>query len=208
MQATIVGLVQSMSLLSGDVQNSITLQLGDGGLISASVDEATVVRITELFVRQGTPAASAAVARAIDPPEVAPPVIQQPEIAQQRFPMRIEDDVDAEAYEGDTTFGGDYSDAAATEAVNGRLALAGRGASSISGMAELEGENLHKAAADLRNQGMPTPDWDAQATPTPKRRVSVTTDDWGNPVLRGSNLVDTSLLVGGLGAEEGDTGQL
>lgn len=227
MQAIIVGLSQELSLLDGETTNSIVIELPNGTYVRALLSDDATVEVTKAFVQSGVPAATVAAQRAAvapPPPAVTPtPAATQqgesahpalsfgaPALDRQYSPVVLSDEPDDHGPDGQV-FGGDYADGDAMSAIGQQLQQAEASlARAVGDAGDMDKAGLAAAAARLRQgQAMPMPDWgDAAPTaPQARRKLRVSTDNMGNPVLQGSNLVDTSLLIGG-NAEEGDVGQL
>lgn len=227
MQATIVGLSQELSLLDGDTTNSIVLELPNGTFVRALLSDDAAVEVTKAFVQSGVPAAVAAAQRASTAPE-APPmpapvsVTREAEVqahpalamTRQYSPVVLSDEPDDEGPEGpgEQVFGGDFDRSASMAAIGQQLQHAEASlAHAVGDPGDLDRAGLQAAAARLRQGNeMPTPSWAASPAPSPqpRRQLRVAKDDMGNPILQGSGLVDTSLLVGGNNIEEGDVGQV
>jgi hypothetical protein len=229
MQATIVGLSQELSLLDGDTTNSVVLELPNGVYVRALLSDEAAVEVTKAFVQSGVPAAAVAAQRASAAPE-APPMPAPASVAReaavqahpalnfgatamtrQYSPVVLSDEPDDEGPDGQV-FGGDYDDNASMAAIGQQLQHAEASlAHAVGDPGDMDRAGLQAAAARLR-QGtpMPTPSWGGspEPSPQPRRQLRVSKDDMGNPVLQGSGLVDTSLLVGGNNIEDGDVGQV
>lgn len=222
MQAIIVGLLQELSLMSGETANYIVLELDGGEQIRAEIDFEAVQLITTQFVQAGSPAAQVAAERATA--AVATPVASAPAAApaqtsaypalkraaqaqpegRQYSSMTLADD--GESLE----FGGDVAADGSLQSVAEQLAQAERHvASAIGDTSNLEGAALRQAANALRRgEEMPSPSFAATPGKPTRRSLRVEQDAMGNPVIRGAGLVDPHTLAGGVDAEDGDVGQL
>lgn len=225
MQATILGLSQELSLLDGDTTNSILLELPNGTHVRAVLSEEAAVEITRAFVQSGVPAAAVAAQRAAAVPESPPmppmrtveapvhPALQQmaPAMARQYAPVVLSDEPD-DGGPDEQVFGGDYEEDTSMAAIGQQFQQAEASLAHAVGNADdMDRAGLQAAAARLRQGSeMPAPSWVATppAVAPTRRQVRVAKDDMGNPVLQGSGLVDTRLLIGGNNIEEGDVGQV
>lgn len=224
MQATIVGLSQELSLLDGETTNSIVLELPNGAYVRAVLSDEATVEVTRAFVQSGVPAATVAAQRAAAASEApatpAPaPVAREAEVSahpalqRQYSPVVLSDEPDDDGPDGDGSrvFGGDY-EGASVAAIGQQLQHAEASlAQAVGGADDMDSVGLQAAAARLRQGAeMPAPNWGTAPTPSPqpRRQLRVTKDDMGNPVIQGSGLVDTRLLVGGNNIEDGDVGQV
>lgn len=105
MRVEIVGLSQEMSLLDGSFKNILRLRFEDNTMALATVEDATVVKVTELFAKAGGPAVSRVLESAADSSEFA----QQPEFTQPAQQQMVLDDA------GYEEFGGNYGPDAASD---------------------------------------------------------------------------------------------
>lgn len=226
MQATIVGLSQELSFLDGETTNSLLLELPNGMLVRTLLDDESAAAVTAAFVQSGAPAAVTATQRstaatAASSPAPAPrpaphPALQvETPLARQYSPVALDsEDVDDSDPEDASTFGGDYAGSVA--AIGQQLDLAAQSiARAVGDTTDLDKAGLQEAANRLRQAGteLPTPNWVAteraeQPAQQTRRRVQVTQDSMGNPVLRGTGLVNPIALLGGSNIEAGDAGQL
>lgn len=216
MQATIVGLQQELSLMSGETANYIVLELAGGEQVRAEVDFEAVQIITTQFVQSGSSAAQIAAERAnsevLEPAASAPqppvypglkrPVQAQPE-ERQYSSMSLADDGESLEFGGEGPSEG-------LQHMAERLVLAERNvASAIGDTSELTGPALRQAANALRQgDGMPAPAFATTPSNPTRRSLRVEQDSMGNPVIRGAGLVDPMTLSGGANAEEGDVGSV
>lgn len=221
MQATIVGLLQELSLMSGETANYILLELEGGEQIRAEVDFEAVQLITTQFVQAGSPAAqvaaekaTAAVAPTDNTAPAQPPAYPALKRASHVQPEDRQYSSMALADDGESlVFGGDNSDdgvEGGMQAMAERLAQAERNvASAIGDTSDLEGPALKQAANALRRgEGMPAPSFATAPGKPTRRSLRVEQDSMGNPVIRGAGLVDPHSLVGGTDVEEGDVGSV
>jgi hypothetical protein len=201
----------------------MVIELPNGVLLRAALSDEATAEVTKAFVQSGVPAAVVAAQRASAAPE-APPMpapraaevqahpalhFNPPPMERQYSPVVLSDEPDDEGPDG-RVFGGDYAEESSIAAIGQQLQNAEASlAHAVSGSDDMDRAGLQAAAARLR-QGteMPAPNWGGAPTPATHRKVRVTKDDMGNPVLQGSGLVDTRSLVGGSNIEEGDVGQV
>jgi hypothetical protein len=219
MQVVITSLSQELSLVDGETSDIVTIQLPDGVLIHAVVDEAATMAITQAFVQSGSAAAQAAANHARSVPDTGASNPRR-EAASQRAvqtvtvdtssysPMRLSDDGGSDLVFGEPD--GDASELFASSPsmveVERNFAQAeGQLAHALGDTSSLDAASLRQAAQQLRGQqSMPVP----AALASPRRALRVTADEQGNPIIQGSGLVDHAALLGGAGVEEGDTAQL
>jgi hypothetical protein len=209
MQVTIVGLSQELSLLDGETTNSMVIELPNGVLLRAALSDEATAEVTKAFVQSGVPAAAMPAPRAAEVQAHPALHFNPPPMERQYSPVVLSDEPDDEGPDG-RVFGGDYAEESSIAAIGQQLQNAEASlAHAVSGSDDMDRAGLQAAAARLR-QGteMPAPNWGGAPTPATHRKVRVTKDDMGNPVLQGSGLVDTRSLVGGSNIEEGDVGQV
>ena len=217
MQATIVGLLQELSLVSGETANYIVFELPSGEQIRAEVDFEAVQIITTQFVQSGSLAAQVAAERATADVATAAPVAQPAYPAIKRPPQAQPEERQyaamALADDGESLeFGGEVEEDSTgnLQAMAARLAQAERNvASAIGDTSGLDGATLRQAANALRRgEDMPAPAFAANPVKPTRRALRVEQDDMGNPIVRGAGLVDPLALTGGSFVEDGDTGQV
>ena len=238
MEATIVGLAQELSLISGESANYIIIELPNGAQIRAEVAPEDAQAVTVLFVQSGSEAASFAAEQASTVAareELAPPTTPRtPHPALARSPAQSQPQAEHKARgyapmtltdDGALEFGGDGGeDQAAMDdeeedpdnfGPDGPLAAVG----SMLGAAEAQvaraiGDTSELTPEELRvaaaklRKGNSMPEPAFVQRAPTRRALRVEKDDMGNPIVRGAGLVDPQLLIGGADAEAGDVGQV